>query len=123
MGFGHRVYKTYDPRATYLKTFARKLADDTGNQNLYALSNRIEQIMHDAVADKGILPNVDFYSATTYYSIGLAIDLFTPMFVMSRTAGWVGHCIEQLADNKLIRPRCQYVGPHEQGYVAIKERG
>jgi len=122
MGFGHRVYKAYDPRATYLKTFAKKLADDTGNQQLYALSNRIEQIMHEAVAAKGILPNVDFYSATTYYSIGLAIDLFTPMFVMSRTAGWVGHCIEQLADNKLIRPRCEYVGPHEQSYVPIGDR-
>lgn len=122
MGFGHRVYKAYDPRATYLKTFARQLADDTGNQELYEISNRIEQIMHEAVAAKGILPNVDFYSATTYYSIGLAIDLFTPMFVMSRIAGWVGHCMEQLADNKLIRPRCEYVGPHEVPYVPIGER-
>ncbi len=122
MGFGHRVYKAYDPRATYLKTFAKQLADDTGNQQLYEVSNRIEQVMHEAVADKGILPNVDFYSATTYYSIGLATDLFTPMFVMSRIAGWVGHCMEQLADNKLIRPRCEYVGPHELAYVAIGER-
>ncbi len=122
MGFGHRVYKAYDPRATYLKTFARKLADDTGNQQLYEMSAKIEQIMHDAVADKGILPNVDFYSATTYYSIGLAIDLFTPMFVMSRIGGWVGHCMEQLADNKLIRPRCEYVGPHEKPYVPIAKR-
>ncbi len=122
MGFGHRVYKAYDPRATYLKTFAKQLADDTGNQRLYEMSNRIEQVMHGAVADKGILPNVDFYSATTYYSIGFAIDLFTPVFAMSRTAGWVGHCMEQLADNKLIRPRCEYVGPHEQPYVPIKDR-
>ncbi len=122
MGFGHRVYKAYDPRATYLKTFAKQLADDTGNQQLYEMSHRIEQIMHDAVAAKGILPNVDFYSATTYFSIGLAIDLFTPMFVMSRIAGWVGHCMEQLADNKLIRPRCEYIGPHEQPYVAIADR-
>ena len=122
MGFGHRVYKAYDPRATYLKTFAKQLADDTGNQQLYEISNRIEQIMHEAVAAKGILPNVDFYSATTYYSIGLATDLFTPIFVMSRIAGWVGHCMEQLADNKLIRPRCEYVGPHELAYVAIGER-
>ena len=78
--------------------------------------------MHEAVAAKGILPNVDFYSATTYYSIGLATDLFTPMFVMSRIAGWVGHCMEQLADNKLIRPRCEYVGPHQKPYVAIADR-
>ncbi len=122
MGFGHRVYKAYDPRATYLKTFAKQLADDTGNQQLYEISNRIEQIMHEAVAAKGILPNVDFYSATTYFSIGLATDLFTPIFVMSRIAGWVGHCQEQLADNKLIRPRCEYVGPHETPYVPIGER-
>ena len=122
MGFGHRVYKAYDPRATYLKTFAKQLADDTGNEGLYEMSRRIEQIMHEAVGSKGIYPNVDFYSATTYYSIGLDIDLFTPMFVMSRIAGWVGHCIEQLSDNKLIRPRCEYTGPHKQPYVSIEQR-
>ncbi len=122
MGFGHRVYKAYDPRATYLKTFARKLAEDTGNQKLYEMSTRIEQVMHDAVAARGIHPNVDFYSATTYHSIGLAEDLFTPMFAMSRTAGWVGHCIEYLEDNKLMRPGCEYVGPHRQSYVPIERR-
>ena len=103
--------------------FARhQIADDTGNLKLYEMSAAIEQIMHDAVAAKGILPNVDFYSATTYYSIGLAIDLFTPIFAMSRIAGWVGHCIEQLSDNKLIRPRCDYVGPHGVEYVALERR-
>lgn len=122
MGFGHRVYKAYDPRATYLKTFAKQLAADTGNQNLYEMSRRIEEIMAEAVAAKGIHPNVDFYSATTYYSIGLDIDLFTPMFVMSRIAGWVGHCIEYLQDNKLIRPRCEYTGPHGSPYVPMNER-
>ncbi len=122
MGFGHRVYKAYDPRATYLKTFAKQLADDTGNDNLYEMSRRIEEIMEEAVGAKGIHPNVDFYSATTYYSIGLDIDLFTPMFVMSRIAGWVGHCIEYLQDNKLIRPRCEYTGPHGSPYVPISER-
>jgi citrate synthase len=122
MGFGHRVYKAYDPRATYLKTFAAQLAEDTGNQKLYEMSRRIEEIMNDAVAAKGIHPNVDFYSATTYYSLGLAIDLFTPIFAMSRVAGWAGHCIEQLADNRLIRPRCDYTGPHEAGYVPIESR-
>jgi len=122
MGFGHRVYKAYDPRATYLKTFAKQLAADTGNQNLYEMSRRIEEIMAEAVAAKGIHPNVDFYSATTYYSIGLDIDLFTPMFVMSRIAGWVGHCIEYLQDNKLIRPRCEYTGPHGSPYVPMSER-
>lgn len=122
MGFGHRVYKAYDPRATYLKTFAKQLASDTGNQRLYEMSYRIEQIMHEAVAARGIHPNVDFYSATTYHSIGLAIDLFTPMFAMSRIAGWTGHCMEYLPDNKLMRPNCDYVGPHGQPYVPITER-
>jgi len=122
MGFGHRVYKAYDPRATYLKTFSKDLARDTGNQKLYEMSRRIEEIMKEAVAAKGILPNVDFYSATTYYSLGLDMDLFTPMFAMSRVAGWCGHCIEQLTDNKLIRPGADYIGPHEVEYVAIAER-
>jgi citrate synthase len=122
MGFGHRVYKAYDPRATYLKTFGKKLAEDTGNGKLYEMSTRIEQVMRDAVAARGILPNVDFYSATTYHSIGLSVDLFTPMFAMARVAGWVGHCMEQLADNKLIRPNCEYIGPHGQPYVPMDQR-
>jgi len=122
MGFGHRVYKAYDPRATYLKTFAKTLADDTGNQKLYEMSARIEEIMHEAVGDRGIYPNVDFYSATSYYSVGLDIDLFTPMFAMSRIAGWAGHCIEQLSDNRLIRPRIRYVGPHDAPYTEIGKR-
>lgn len=123
MGFGHRVYKAVDPRATYLKTFARKLAEDTGNQKLFEMSRTIETIMDEAVGAKGIHPNVDFYSATTYYSLGLDIDLFTPLFAMSRVAGWVGHCIEYLQDNKLMRPRCEYTGPHGLDYVAIGDRG
>ncbi len=122
MGFGHRVYKAYDPRATYLKTFAKQISEDTGNQKLYEMSSRIEQIMDEAVAAKGIYPNVDFYSATTYFSIGLEIDLFTPMFAMSRIAGWAGHCIEQLNDNRLIRPRIAYMGPHDQPYTPIEQR-
>lgn len=122
MGFGHRVYKAYDPRATYLKTFAGQIARDTGNEKLYEMSTRIEQIMEEEVAAKGIFPNVDFYSATTYHSIGLDLDLFTPLFAMSRIAGWAGHCIEQLSDNKLIRPRCAYTGPHNVEYVPIDER-
>jgi citrate synthase len=78
--------------------------------------------MAKEVAAKGIYPNVDFYSATTYYSLGLDLDLFTPMFAMSRIAGWAGHCIEQLADNKLIRPGVKYTGPHGAAYVAIEKR-
>lgn len=122
MGFGHRVYKTTDPRATYLKTFARQIAEDTGNQDLYAMSRRIEEIMHEAVGAKGIHPNVDFYSATTYHSLGLELDLFTPIFAMARVAGWAGHCIEYLKDNKLMRPGCLYTGPHAVQYVPLDRR-
>jgi citrate synthase len=122
MGFGHRVYKTFDPRATFLKTFARQLAKDTGNEKLYEMSRRIEEIMEAEVGSKGIHPNVDFYSATTYFSLGLELDLFTPMFAIARVSGWCGHCIEQLADNKLIRPRCDYTGPHKAEYVPIAQR-
>jgi citrate synthase len=121
-GFGHRVYKAYDPRATFLKTLAKQLATDTGNQALYEKSQRIEDIMKREVAAKGIYPNVDFYSATTYHSIGLKLDLFTPMFAMSRISGWAGHCIEQLGDNRLFRPKAQYVGPHDVAYVPIEKR-
>ncbi len=122
MGFGHRVYKAYDPRATYLKTLAKQLAEDTGNQDLYEKSSKIEEIMTREVAAKGIYPNVDFYSATTYHSIGLELDLFTPMFALSRIGGWAGHIIEQLGDNRLYRPKAEYVGPHDVKYVPIDQR-
>jgi citrate synthase len=122
MGFGHRVYKTIDPRATFLKTFSKAIATDTGNLPLYEKSLRIEQIMAREVGAKGVYPNVDFYSATTYHSIGLKLDLFTPMFAMSRTAGWAGHIIEQLDGNRLYRPAAKYVGPHDVKYVPIEQR-
>jgi citrate synthase len=122
MGFGHRVYKSPDPRATDLKTLAEQLASDTGNEDLYAKSHLIEEIMEREVAAKGIYPNVDFYSATTYHCIGLKLDLFTPMFAMSRIGGWSGHIIEQLTDNRLYRPTAEYVGPHDAPYVPIDQR-
>ena len=122
MGFGHRVYKAVDPRATYLKTFTKSLAEDTGHQNLYEMSRRIEEIMNEKVGSKGIYPNVDFYSATTYSSLGLELDLFTPMFAMARMVGWTGHCMEQLVDNKLIRPGSSYIGPHGVPYTPIADR-
>lgn len=118
MGFGHRVYKTIDPRATFLKTFSKQIAADTGNMDLYEKSSAIEQIMAREVGAKGIYPNVDFYSATTYHSIGLKLDLFTPMFAMSRISGWAGHVLEQLDGNRLFRPAASYVGPHSVKYVA-----
>ena len=122
MGFGHRVYKNIDPRATELKTLARQLAEDTGNMDLYEKSHAIEEVMEKAVAAKGIYPNVDFYSATTYHCIGLSLDLFTPMFALSRIAGWAGHILEQLEDNRLYRPAAEYVGPHAVPYVPIEKR-
>jgi citrate synthase len=122
MGFGHRVYKAYDPRARHLQALARQLASDTGNLALYEKSKRIEEIMEHEVAAKGIYPNVDFYSATTYHCIGLPLDLFTPMFVLSRIGGWSGHVIEQLAENRLYRPAAQYIGAHDAPYVPIEQR-
>jgi citrate synthase len=124
MGFGHRVYKAYDPRATYLKTFAKQVASDTGNLPLYEMTRRIEEIVlaQPNIIEKGIFPNVDFYSATTYYSLGLDLDLFTCMFAASRMSGWTGHCIEQLAANKLVRPHADYTGPHGLVYLPVDQR-
>ena len=122
MGFGHRVYKAVDPRATYLKTFTKGIAEDTGNQSLYEMSSRIEDIMNEKVGSRGIYPNVDFYSATTYHCLGLDLDLFTPLFAIARMVGWTGHCMEQLADNKLIRPGSAYIGPHGVDYTPISDR-
>ncbi len=122
MGFGHRVYKAYDPRAGYLKTFAKQIATDTGNQGLYEMSTKIEDIMKTEVAAKGIYPNVDFFSATTYHSIGIDLDIFTCMFAISRISGWTAHCMEQLSANRLIRPMAEYTGPHGLSYVVMSAR-
>ncbi len=121
-GFGHRVYKSYDPRAAHLKVLAKQLAMDTGNAGLYEKSARIEAIMEREKAAKGIYPNVDFYSATTYHCIGLPLDLFTPMFVVGRVGGWSAHIIEQLSDNRLFRPDVDYKGPHDVRYTPIEKR-
>lgn len=121
-GFGHRVYKSYDPRASYLKVLAKQLAEDTGNRDLYEKSARIEAVMEREKAAKGIYPNVDFYSATTYHCIGLPLDLFTPMFVVGRIGGWSAHVLEQLADNRLFRPSVLYTGPHDVRYTPMSER-
>ncbi|MEM1331364.1 MAG: citrate/2-methylcitrate synthase [Planctomycetota bacterium] len=122
MGFGHRVYKAKDPRANELQALAKQLAEDTGNTDLYEKSHAIEEVMEREVASKGIYPNVDFYSATTYHCIGLQLDLFTPMFALSRLGGWSGHIIEQLSDNRLFRPKAEYIGPHGVSYTPIDER-
>ncbi len=121
-GFGHRIYKAYDPRATHLKVLAKQLAHDTGNMSLFDKSTAIEAVMNREKAAKGIYPNVDFYSATTYHCIGLPLDLFTPCFVLARVGGWSAHVIEQLSDNRLFRPDADYVGPHDVRYTPMTAR-
>lgn len=121
-GFGHRVYKAYDPRASHLKVLAKQLAQDTGNMDLFEKSSAIEAVMNREKAAKGIYPNVDFYSATTYHCIGLPLDLFTPMFVIGRVGGWSAHALEQLSNNRLYRPSVDYTGPHNVPYTPIDKR-
>lgn len=119
MGFGHAVYKTLDPRATQLHRMARALAEDSGNSRLFEISETIERLM---LAEKKLNANVDFYSATVYHVLGIPTDLFTPVFAASRVTGWTAHILEQLADNRIIRPRGEYVGPVDQHYVPIEAR-
>ena len=119
MGIGHAVYKTEDPRATWLRKFSKQMADKKGEQKWYDMSQRIEQLMHEK---KGMFPNVDFYSASTYFLMGIPLDLFTPIFAVSRISGWTGHILEQYANNKLIRPRAEYIGQRGLKYTPIAER-
>ena len=119
-GFGHRVYRTEDPRATHLRVLSEELGKRTGHEKLYRLSTRMEETIK---AEKGLLPNVDFYSASTYYSLGIPIDLYTPIFAVSRMAGWTAHVLEQYRNNRLIRPRAEYKGnPDGMRWVPIAER-
>lgn len=108
MGIGHRVYKTLDPRAPHLKRMAQILSAKLGEPKWIQMSDRIAEIM---LKEKNLNANVDFYSATVYYSLGIPTDLFTPIFAISRTSGWTAHVLEQLADNRLIRPQSEYIGP------------
>jgi citrate synthase len=119
MGFGHAVYKTEDPRATHLRRFSRETGEQAGNTKWYEMSRRVEEVM---MREKGLYPNVDFYSASTYYMMGIPLDLYTPIFAISRITGWTAHVLEQYADNKLIRPRAEYVGPRNVPYVPIDQR-
>lgn len=119
MGIGHAVYKTEDPRATWLRKFSKTMAERTGVTKWFEMSQLIEKTIHEK---KGMYPNVDFYSASTYYLMGIPLDLYTPIFAVSRISGWTGHILEQYADNKLIRPRAEYVGKRDQKYVPIEER-
>jgi citrate synthase len=119
-GFGHRVYTTEDPRATHLRRMSKELGERAGNTRWFEMSQRIEQLVK---GEKKLNPNVDFYSASTYYTLGIPIDLFTPIFAVSRVAGWTAHCLEQYANNRLIRPRTDYIGPaYPQTVQAIENR-
>lgn len=119
-GFGHRVYHTEDPRATHLRQMSKELGQRAGQPQWFALSERIEALVK---AEKKLNPNVDFYSASTYYVLGIAIDLFTPIFAVSRVSGWTAHVLEQYANNRLIRPRAEYIGPeYPQRYLSVENR-
>ncbi|HMJ91253.1 MAG TPA: citrate/2-methylcitrate synthase, partial [Candidatus Acidoferrum sp.] len=119
MGIGHRVYKTLDPRAPHLQRMAQILSAKLGDPKWIQMSERIAQLM---LEKKGLNANVDFYSATVYYSLGIPIDLFTPIFAIARTSGWTAHVLEQLADNRLIRPQSEYTGPVGLKVVPIEQR-
>ena len=119
MGIGHAVYKTEDPRATWLRRYSKHMGEKKGEMKWFEMSQRIEQLMHEK---KGMFPNVDFYSASTYYLMGIPLDLYTPIFAVSRISGWTGHILEQYANNKLIRPRAEYIGPRDLKYVPIDQR-
>ena len=119
-GFGHRVYRTEDPRATHLRQMSKDLGARAGHPAWYRMSERIEAVVKAA---KGLNANVDFYSASTYYTMGIPVDLFTPVFAVSRISGWTAHVLEQYANNRLIRPRAEYVGPpYPQRWVPVAER-
>ena len=119
-GFGHRVYHTEDPRATHLRKMSRDLGQSSGNPKWFDYSHAIEEFVK---RDKKLNANVDFYSASTYHTLGIEVDLFTPIFAVSRISGWTAHVIEQLDDNRLIRPRAEYVGPvYPQKYVEMEKR-
>jgi len=119
-GFGHRVYRTEDPRATHLRVLSEELGKRTGHEKLYRLSKKMEDTVKSV---KGLNPNVDFYSASTYYSLNIPVDLFTPIFAVSRMSGWTAHVLEQYKNNRLIRPRAEYKGnPDGQTWIPIAKR-
>ena len=120
MGFGHRVYTTFDPRNKVIKAFAQQLARERGDTVIYPVSEAIEKVMWE---EKKLFPNADFYSASAYHFMGIPTPLFTPIFVCSRTTGWAAHVMEQRANNRLIRPAAEYTGPGLKTWKPIEERG
>lgn len=120
MGFGHRVYRLGDPRAKHLRKMSEKLTQLTGEPQWYQMSEKIEAIV---TGEKNLPPNVDFYSASVYHSLGIDHDLMTPIFAISRVSGWLAHILEQYENNRLIRPRAEYNGPAKQKYIPVEQRG
>jgi citrate synthase len=119
-GFGHRVYRTEDPRATHLRRMSKELGQRAGSTRWFEMSQRIEKLV---TGEKKLYPNVDFYSASTYYALGIPIELYTPIFAVSRVSGWTAHVLEQYANNRLIRPRTDYIGPeYPQQVLPIEQR-
>lgn len=122
MGFGHRVYKVKDPRATILQELAEQLFEKYGEDTFYDIAVEMERVVHEMLGHKGIYPNVDFYSGLVYRKLGIPTDLFTPVFAISRTAGWLAHWKEQLGENRIFRPTQIYTGTHSLPYIPIHER-
>jgi citrate synthase len=122
MGFGHRVYKVKDPRATILQRLAEQLFEKFGQDEYYAIALEMEQAVSERLGQKGIYPNVDFYSGLVYRKLGIPIDLFTPIFAIARVAGWLAHWKEQLGENRIFRPTQIYTGPHDQTYIDLADR-
>jgi len=122
MGFGHRVYKVKDPRATVLQELAEQVFRETGEPPVYKIAKELERVAEPIYGPKGVYPNVDFYSGIVYQAIGIPTDLFTPIFAIARTAGWLAHWLEQLQHNRIFRPEQVYVGKRDQAYVPIAKR-
>jgi citrate synthase len=122
MGFGHRVYKVKDPRATILQQLAERLFDETGHDRYYDIALELERVIEDKLGTKGIYPNVDFYSGLVYRKLGIPDDLFTPIFAIARVSGWLAHWKEQLTINRIFRPTQVYTGEHNAPYIPMEER-
>ena len=119
MGFGHAVYRTEDPRATHLRLLSRELGERVGDGRWFEISSEIERV---TLEEKGLYPNVDFYAASVYHSLGIPTDLMTPIFALARMAGWTAHVREQYANNRVIRPGSEYVGPRDRTWLPIEDR-